>query len=640
MDTVSRRRRGAPVSDELDVEAAAHEPDYQTALSQAGGAGGLPGSGLGGDASPGTLESGGAPGLVTSHQLPVANPFHSDKVKSEVQLLRNRPASLDEDAARLRGDVDVAALGDVSWTGGVDPDYSAFLGPVGEGVPEFRGPVDGTAQVFSGPVGGVAGEQSGSIDESSVRGQMYEGNLGNRARGKAERSPHLQLQEYSREILKGKGESGSDASPSSNAGVPAKAAVKAKAKAKVGLQLLREYEERKAGLPILSKTEAAKDFRVVEEAKGEVAERQLLLKRMSEEEQYSLHAKSTLEKLLYFLAGAYSIPKKYAVEKAESLELAEYEPSECAEMLPLDFPEGVELESVDELFKLPESSGDREVQISAVTHRVRGKRSEADVPQEDAHPEDEVPAVSYRTLFLGYQAQWEPRTVEGDRRCRQVITWGGAFEDLFGEMVEAKGGICLRTIGLAEARRELSCWKNPAQEEVSSLEGREYCLVQTKTDDALWLLRELDTNGMGKIEGVLVVYVDDLAVFAPEGLAKEFILAIQTRMSQCAYIRELLNRYGIEENATAPLLSGLSHVGGKLWGLALLATIPQVTGQPLQDRFEEDYGLSSSEEGFQVRLLQKFSLAEVRAVPIRRFNKQFMVLKQESGRIGRELLWE
>ena len=175
MDTVPRRRRGAPVSDELDVEAAAHEPDYQTALSQASGAGGLPGSGSGGDASPGTLESGGAPGLVTAHQLPVANPFHSDKVKSEVQLLRNRPASLDEDAARLRGEVDEAALGDASWTGGVEPDYSALLGPAGEGVPELRGPVDGTAQVFSGPVGGVAGEQSGSIDESSVRGQMYGG---------------------------------------------------------------------------------------------------------------------------------------------------------------------------------------------------------------------------------------------------------------------------------------------------------------------------------------------------------------------------------------------------------------------------------------------------------------------------------
>ena len=40
------------------------------------------------------------------------------------------------------------------------------------------------------------------------------------------------------------------------------------------------------------------------------------------------------------------------------------------------------LESIDELFKLPESSGDREVQIRAVTHRVRGKRSEVDTPQD------------------------------------------------------------------------------------------------------------------------------------------------------------------------------------------------------------------------------------------------------------------
>ncbi|OLQ08460.1 hypothetical protein AK812_SmicGene8057 [Symbiodinium microadriaticum] len=610
MDTVSRRRRGAPVSDELDVEAAAHEPDYQTALSQAGGAGGLPGSGLGGDASPGTLESGGAPGLVTSHQLPVANPFHSDKVKSEVQLLRNRPASLDEDAARLRGDVDVAALGDVSWTGGVDPDYSAFLGPVGEGVPEFRGPVDGTAQVFSGPVGGVAGEQSGSIDESSVRGFGGQEAEECRSSGSPEAEPPPPP------------ESGSDASPPSNAGVPAKAAVKAKAKAKVGLQLLREYEERKAGFRLKlwigqscrgigdsadqpdgiswnePKVKAAKDFRVVEEAKGEVAERQLLLKRMSEEEQYSLHAKSTLEKLL-----------KYTVEKAESLELAEYEPSECAEMLPLDFTEGVELESIDELFKLPESSGDREVQIRAVTHRVRGKRSEVDTPQDGER--------------RGYQAQWEPRTVEGER-WHMPEEWEGES----------------RTIGLAEARRELSCWKNPAQEEVSSLEGREYCLVQTKTDDALWLLRELDANGMGKIEGVLVVYVDDLAVFAPEGLAKEFILAIQTRMSQCAYIRELLNRYGIEENATAPpgpvgnhstsdwaAAAGLltdhgelvvTYLGYRLREWARVGTLSfSLWKQGMEDRFEEDYGLSSPEEGFLVRLSQKFSSAEVRAVPIR-----------------------
>ena len=113
-------------------------------------------------------------------------------------------------------------------------------------------------------------------------------------------------------------------------------------------------------------------------------------------------------------------------------------------------------------------------------------------------------------------------------------------------------------------------------------QGQEYCLVQTKTDDALWLLRTLDSDGMGPIAGVLIVYVDDLAMFAPEGLAKEFIRAIQSRwktsepewlgvkpvtfcgielsllptgyrLSQCAYIRELLNRYGIEEQSSVPI---------------------------------------------------------------------------------------
>ena len=47
------------------------------------------------------------------------NPFHSERVKSEVQLLRSRPLTLDEDGKRLCGDVDEQALGDPSWDGGV-----------------------------------------------------------------------------------------------------------------------------------------------------------------------------------------------------------------------------------------------------------------------------------------------------------------------------------------------------------------------------------------------------------------------------------------------------------------------------------------------------------------------------------------
>ena len=133
MDTVSRRRRGAPsVAGELEGEAAAHDQNYQTALGQAGRAAETSVGPRGGEVSPGTLESGGAMGLSDPSNLPVANPFHSERVKTEVQLLRHRPGTLDEDAARLRTEVDESALGDASWTGGPgEPDYASLLGLAG-----------------------------------------------------------------------------------------------------------------------------------------------------------------------------------------------------------------------------------------------------------------------------------------------------------------------------------------------------------------------------------------------------------------------------------------------------------------------------------------------------------------------------
>ncbi|CAE7253805.1 RE1, partial [Symbiodinium sp. KB8] len=112
--------------------------------------------------------------------------------------------------------------------------------------------------------------------------------------------------------------------------------------------------------------------------------------------------------------------------------------------------------------------------------------------------------------------------------------------------------------------------------------GKEYQLLQTKTDDALWLARAVQEGNVGPIEGVLVVYVDDLAFFAPEGLAKAFISAVQSRwktsepawlgeepvtfcgielslqrtgyrMSQGAYIRELLHRYDVKDQSAVPM---------------------------------------------------------------------------------------
>ena len=109
-----------------------------------------------------------------------------------------------------------------------------------------------------------------------------------------------------------------------------------------------------------------------------------------------------------------------------------------------------------------------------------------------------------------------------------------------------------------------------------------YCLVQTLSDDALWVARKITQAGYGDIEGLLVVYVDDLLFLGPKGLGEAFVAAVQEkwktstpewlsnkpltfcgmelsqhdngyRMSQNAYARELLGRYCIEEPTSTPI---------------------------------------------------------------------------------------
>ena len=106
--------------------------------------------------------------------------------------------------------------------------------------------------------------------------------------------------------------------------------------------------------------------------------------------------------------------------------------------------------------------------------------------------------------------------------------------------------------------------------------------MQTRSDDALWLACRVTEGGCGETEGILVVYVDDLAFLGPEGLCRAFILAVQTswktsepewlnaspvtfcgmdlsrhpagfRMCQAAYVQELLGRYGIEGSSMVPI---------------------------------------------------------------------------------------
>ncbi|CAE7895136.1 GIP [Symbiodinium microadriaticum] len=135
MDTLARKRRSAGVGDVEEASGAA-EKDYETALGQAefgaNSGGGVSGTLLngvvGGEASPGTLESGEARAKEIAPQLPSANPFHSERVKAEVELIRNRPTSLDEDARRAVREYDDSALGGPVGTFCQEPDYAAVTG--------------------------------------------------------------------------------------------------------------------------------------------------------------------------------------------------------------------------------------------------------------------------------------------------------------------------------------------------------------------------------------------------------------------------------------------------------------------------------------------------------------------------------
>ena len=129
MDAVSRRRRV-----QRPEEPAAPDPErdfeFQAALSQRGFPGSLSSSGLNVNASPGTLEAGVATagGQPEPDRGPVASPFHSERVRAEVDLLRNRPSTLDADASRLNSEIDESALGDLAGNGGrQEPNYGSVL---------------------------------------------------------------------------------------------------------------------------------------------------------------------------------------------------------------------------------------------------------------------------------------------------------------------------------------------------------------------------------------------------------------------------------------------------------------------------------------------------------------------------------
>ena len=138
MERMMRTRGQVVGSRESELEAGTAEQDYATALSQIPSGENVAPAGAvvpRGDASPGTLEQGGV-------AMPVASPFHSERVQVEVELLRRRPPTLDQDAQRVGGSGEDAGLGeDFSGVKAKEPPYDrvARLEQSSEAVPGTTG---------------------------------------------------------------------------------------------------------------------------------------------------------------------------------------------------------------------------------------------------------------------------------------------------------------------------------------------------------------------------------------------------------------------------------------------------------------------------------------------------------------------
>ena len=111
-------------------------------------------------------------------------------------------------------------------------------------------------------------------------------------------------------------------------------------------------------------------------------------------------------------------------------------------------------------------------------------------------------------------------------------------------------------------------------------EGQTFLLVQAQSDESLWIVRK---KGGGPIAGTMVIYVDDLIVFAIRALASSILESIKKvwelstpewigdtglvkfcgmeicrfgsgyRINQQSYIAELLAKYSVRDQAAVPL---------------------------------------------------------------------------------------
>ena len=82
------------------------EVNYKTALSQSLGEGGVA------QGRAGPFQGNASPEQERVASLPVASPFHSERFKTEVELLRRRPVTLDQNAQRVGTKAENIGLGE------------------------------------------------------------------------------------------------------------------------------------------------------------------------------------------------------------------------------------------------------------------------------------------------------------------------------------------------------------------------------------------------------------------------------------------------------------------------------------------------------------------------------------------------
>ena len=175
---------------------------------------------------------------------------------------------------------------------------------------------------------------------------------------------------------------------------------------------------------------------------------------------------------------------------------------------------------------------------------------------------------------------------------------------------------------------------------VLEYEGRVYRLDQAKSDESLWFIRATSKNFTGPIDGLVVIYVDDLAVLAVPGLCEAFVNAVQAKwktsppswigstpttfcgievalteqgycLTQVSYIKELLHRYQVESTMAVPIKKWVEPEASSCLEASLIKQAQGITGALLwlSTRTRPDISFAVSKMGQQATKAPEVSIS-------------------------------